>query len=184
MRRSREEKAETHQAIVAKAAQLFRERGVEGTSVGDVMHASGMTHGGFYRHFESKEALLVAALKSAFDGMLDDLSAALATIPPAEVRCRFVDGYLSSAMVANVADGCPVAALSIDAARSSDGVRATFGAGAQAMITVLADAMDGPEDQRMRRAAQTFAMAAGAMMLARASDPKTAAMVLQAVRGD
>ena len=183
MRQSREAKAETHQSIVAEASRLFRERGIEGTSVGDVMQAANKTHGGFYRHFDSKESLLVAALESAFADMLADMGEGFADTPPAETLARFVAYYLSPRMIADVASGCPIAALSGDVLRSSDAVRAIFGRGARQIIAAIAGALDGPESERMNEAARAFTMAAGAVMIARASDAETAAMILQAARG-
>ena len=182
MRQSREVKAETHQAIIAKASQLFRERGVEGTSVGDVMKAADKTHGGFYRHFDSKETLLIAALENAFSDMLGNMDEGFSQTPRAESLDAFFGHYLSPHMVANVGTGCPIAALSGDILRSADPVRAVFGRGARRIISAIAGVLDGPEDERMNRAARSFAMAAGAVMIARASDPETAAMVLGAVR--
>ncbi|MFM9936632.1 MAG: TetR/AcrR family transcriptional regulator [Novosphingobium sp.] len=182
MRQSREAKAETHQAVIAAASRLFRKQGIEGTSVGDVMQAANKTHGGFYRHFDSKEQLLVAALECAFADMLGDVTTGLATAPPAQALALFMAHYTSPRRVADVAGGCPVAALSGDTARSTETVRTGFGRGAQAIIAAIAGALDGPEGGRQQRAAQTFAMAAGAVMIARASDPETAALVLEAVR--
>ena len=70
MRQSREAKAETYQSVVGEASRLFRANGIDGTSVADVMKAAKKTHGGFYRHFDSKESLLLAALRTAFEDML------------------------------------------------------------------------------------------------------------------
>lgn len=184
MRQSREAKAETHQAIIAAAARAFRERGIEGTSVGDVMSAANRTHGGFYRHFQSKEDLLVAALGSAFASMLGDMESALGDTPPGQVLSEFLRGYASPGHVADVAGGCPVAALSNDVLRSGEAVRAEFGRGARAMIAAISSHLEGPETEREAQAARAFAMAAGAVMIARASDPATAALVLEAVRDD
>ncbi len=181
MRQSRDAKAETHEAIVAEASRLFRGRGVEGTSVADVMQAAKKTHGGFYRHFDSKEALLAAALDSAFADMLAGMIDGFSRCPRAEALARFIDHYLSDAMVADVAGGCPIAALSGDVMRGPEAVQQVFGAGVRRVIETIAETLDGPADQRLRRAAQTLAMAAGAVMIARASDPDTAALVLDAV---
>ena len=183
MRQSREAKAETHQAIIAQASRMFRERGIEGTSVGDVMQAASKTHGGFYRHFDSKEQLLVAALESAFADMLGHMQEGFAKPSAATSLARLVAYYLSPKMIEDVGGGCPVAALSGDVLRSSDAVRAVFGSGARHMIKAIADALEGPQESRMNSAARTFAMLAGALMIARASDPETAEMVLGAVRG-
>jgi len=182
MRKSREAKAETHQAIVATASHMFRERGIEGTSVGDVMQAAKLTHGGFYRHFESKEALLVEALQDAFAAMLAYLDESLATTPRGETIAPFLRGYLAAELADDVGGGCPVAALSGDVMRSTDSVRQVFGAGTLKMVKSIAATLDGPEDERMRRAAQTFSMAAGALMIARASDAETAKLMLDAAR--
>ena len=184
MRKSREAKAQSHQAIVAKASQMFRERGIEGTSLGDVMQAASLTHGGFYRHFDSKEALMIAALESAFTDVLETIETGLSATPRPRALAEFVAYYLSPKMVGGAGEGCPVAALSGDVFRSSDALKAVFGRGAQKIIAVMASSIDGPEDARMRIAARTFAMAAGAVMIARASDPQTAALVLDAARQD
>ena len=182
MRQSREVKAETHQEIVAAASRLFRERGIEGTSVGDVMQAAQKTHGGFYRHFESKEALLVAALDDAFAAMLSHLEAGLAAVPRGETIGPFLDGYLAPELVEDIGGGCPVAALSGDVMRSPESVRSVFGAGTMKMIQAIAESLDGPQEDRIQKAAQSFSMAAGALMIARASDPQTAKIILDAAR--
>ncbi len=184
MRQSREAKAETHQAIVAAAARRFRERGIEGTSVGDVMQAANRTHGGFYRHFESKDDLLIAALGRAFEEMLGVLDQGLAELPSQHALDGFMRRYTGPELVQDVAGGCPVAALSNDVLRSTEAVKAEFGRGVRAMIATLAAHLDGPEAEREARAARTFAMAAGAVMMARASDPETAGIVLGAVRAE
>lgn len=184
MRQSREAKAETHQAIVAAAARRFRERGIEGTSVGDVMQAANRTHGGFYRHFTSKDDLLLAALGRAFEEMLGVVEQGLSEVPSQHALGAFVLSYTAPERVQDVAGGCPVAALSNDVLRSTEAVQAEFGRGVHAMIASLAAHLDGPEAEREARAARAFAMAAGAVMIARASDPETAAIVLSAVRQD
>lgn len=182
MRQSREAKAETHQAIVAAAARQFRERGIERTSVGDVMQAANRTHGGFYRHFGSKEDLLVAALGRAFEEMLDIMDRGLSEVPAPCAAGSFLRSYTAPGRVQDVAGGCPVAALATDVLRSPEAVQAEFGRGVRAMIGALASHFDGPDAEREAYAARTFAMAAGAVMIARASDAETAALVLHAVR--
>lgn len=184
MRQSREAKAETHQAIIAAAARTFRERGIEGTSVGDVMSAANRTHGGFYRHFDSKVDLLVVSLRNAFEAMVDDLERALGDTPSREVLGGFLRAYTSPGHVTDVGGGCPAAALSNDVLRSTATVKSEFGQGVKAMIGAIAAHLEGPEAEREARAARTFAMAAGAVMIARASDPEIAALMLGAVRGE
>jgi TetR/AcrR family transcriptional repressor of nem operon len=182
MRRSQAETAETHVEIVAQAARLFRGRGIDGTSVGDVMKAANRTHGGFYRHFETKEALLDAALAAAFDGMFDKVEKGLAAVDAEGAIGGFLNSYLSADMVAHAETGCPVPALAGDMARMNEGQRAAFGTGIRGIIARLADAIGGERSDAERQAARTFAMAVGAVLMARASDPETAAAILAACR--
>lgn len=146
------------------------------------MQAASLTHGGFYRHFQSKEQLLLAALEDAFAAMLSYMNENFSNLPRGETIAPFLQGYLSTELTEDVGGGCPVAALSGDVMRSSENVRQVFGAGALRMVKAMADTLDGPEDDRMRRAAQAFSMAAGALMIARASDPETARLFLNAAR--
>lgn len=182
MRQSREAKAATHQTVIKSASRLFRQNGIERTSVGDVMQAADKTHGGFYRHFDSKESLLVAAVEDAFADMVALMQAGLARSGGGRPLARFTDYYLSPEMVGNVGGGCPAAALSGDVLRSTDAVRQAFGAGVSAMLEALAATLEGPEEDRLRRATETFCTAAGALMIARASDPATAARLIGAIR--
>ncbi|MFI7420521.1 TetR/AcrR family transcriptional regulator [Nonomuraea sp. NPDC049684] len=104
--------------VVDTASRLFREQGTE-VSVADLMKAAGLTHGGFYKQFASKEALIGEATAHAFDEQADVRAAALerhAGDREAAQRA-FVDGYLSAAHRDNAADGCPVAGLAADIAR-------------------------------------------------------------------
>ena len=182
MRQSREGKAETREAIVAEASRLFRARGVEGTSVADVMGAAQRTHGGFYRHFDTKDDLLQTALAAAFTHMREGMEAGLGATAHPDSLARFVRHYLAPAQVADVGGGCPAAALSAEVARGSDALRRTFGDGARHLIDTMAQALDGPVEERRDRAARAFCMAMGALLIARASDDDTADLVLDAAR--
>ncbi|MEZ5913496.1 MAG: TetR/AcrR family transcriptional regulator [Paracoccaceae bacterium] len=90
---SADEKQKTHERILKAASQLFRERGIETTSVADVMKAAGLTHGGFYRHFASKEALVAAAFSHAVDEVLSDVEAA----PSGPDQASALDSYVARA---------------------------------------------------------------------------------------
>jgi TetR/AcrR family transcriptional repressor of nem operon len=105
--------------VVAAAIRLFRERGVQAVSVADVMAAAGLTHGGFYRHFASKEALLAEAIAQAFaerDTMLGELDER----GHDQARRDFLDGYLSAAHRDDPGGGCPTAGFGADVARDGD----------------------------------------------------------------
>lgn len=182
MRQSKAAKAETHQAIVAAAARLFRARGIERTSVADVMQAADKTHGGFYRHFETKEALLERALDEAFAGMEAVMAEGMARAGRDGALRGFAAHYLGPDHVADAANGCPVAALATEIAHAGEGVRHHFGAGVVRQIGLMARALGDPAPDSEARAARAFAMAVGAVMIARASDPDAGERVLSAVR--
>lgn len=182
MRQSREATTETRLAIVAQASRLFRAGGVAGTSVGDVMQAADRTHGGFYRHFATKDALLQAALQAAFADMVAAVQTGLAGAPPCDALDLFTGYYLSSANIGAVAASCPIAALAGDVARGSPATKAAFGTGVRSATAALAAALDGDVADRHRTAIRAFALAAGAALMARACDADTAAMVLEACR--
>ncbi|MEJ0098202.1 MAG: TetR family transcriptional regulator [Bauldia sp.] len=111
-RASREQAAEHHGEIVTAASRLFRERGIKATSVPDIMGAAGLTHGGFYKHFPSKEALAAAACADGFawlKGLLETIEARHPKSPPA-ARADLIAGYLAPAHRDDPGDGCPAIA--------------------------------------------------------------------------
>lgn len=183
MRQSREVKAETYQMIVEQAARLFRERGIEKTSVADIMKASNRTHGGFYRHFETKDDLLITALRSAFSAMTSLMKDRFGKSLTAQARINgFKQYYLSSKHFAAKGSGCPVAALSGDMARGSDIMKAEFGRGIRSIFDTLSDAMGESDSDNHDQAIRFYAQQLGALMMARASDPETAELILSACR--
>ena len=183
MRMSREAMARHHDEIVAAAARMLRERGIEGTSVADLMQAAGLTHGGFYRHFETKEALVAEASEVAFDGMLASIDANFGKLGPADGLKRYISRYLSSVHVREPGAGCPVAGFGADAARAGPAVRKTFADRIRKLIDKLATALHGSAAERQAKAATTCAMLVGAVVIARAvGDSKLAGEVLAACR--
>ena len=182
MRRTLEAKAETHKAILDKASRLFRERGVEGTSVGDVMAEAGLTHGGFYRHFENKEALVAATLRATFDAIRAELETRASQVGTEAAVRDYFEHYLSDEHLAHPGYGCPVPSLGADVARAGAPLKAEFGAGLRRTMTAMAAGLTGSEDERRRRAIREIAMRVGAIVIARASDAETASEVLAACR--
>ncbi len=184
MRVSQKEKEKTHRRIVETAARLVRERGVEKTSVGDVMNAAGLTHGGFYRHFDNRDGLLVAAVSAAFEEMGSALEARFDQQEPAAAAASYQADYLTNEHADHPEIGCPIAMLAGEVARGPDILKHTFGAGVQRAITALAQGMPGSPDKKRAEAARTLAMLAGAIAIARACDAETARSVLAACRMD
>ncbi|WP_161883151.1 TetR/AcrR family transcriptional regulator [Deinococcus alpinitundrae] len=118
---SRAQAAQNRELTIQAAAKLFRERGVDHVSVQDIMAAVGLTHGGFYRQFESKEALLPEAARYAYDGMtarLTNLDASAAD--HAAAQRQFVQNYLSASHRDRPGNGCPTAGLIQDVARTGN----------------------------------------------------------------
>ena len=124
MRYASNQREKTHARIVSTASRMFRERGYPGTGVDAVMKAAGMTAGGFYAHFPSKEALFRESLAEAFHDFRNRLSG------PAGERRRsaseLLRGVFDREVGAEAGEGCPIPALAPDVARSSEAVRASF----------------------------------------------------------
>lgn len=177
MRVSRKKAAENRQRIVEAAARLFRGDGFDGVGVDAVMKEAGLTHGGFYGHFASKEALMAEAMAQAIDrstawqerlGSLSEL----------------VTGYLSDRHRTDRANGCPVAALGADVARQGPALHRTTTAGVRRQIDRIVSLLKrGTPAARRRRALATYAGMVGALTLARAvDDPALAREILTAAR--
>src|SRR5690242_4976133 len=123
MRVTREQAAENHDRIVETAARLFRERGFEGVGVAELMQAAGLTHGGFYGHFESKEDLMERACERALEGSTERWRRrADGARGPAALRA-LARGYLTERHRDDPGNGCLLASLGPDAARHGPGVR-------------------------------------------------------------
>ena len=182
MRVSKEEMGKSHQRIVEGAARLIRERGIEGASVADVMAAAGLTQGGFYRHFETKEALVDEAFRAAFEESVSLLESRLEKQEPEAAIAEYRDRYLSQGHLRNPGMGCPLAALGADVGRGISALKSSFGASVNRVIAALAKGIRGSSEEKSANAARELAMLVGAVVIARASDPKTAQAVLSACR--
>src|SRR5262245_14633708 len=119
----KEHKSRTRRTIVAAASTAFRAEGISGVRVGDVMTRAGLTHGGFYAHFDSKADLLREALDYAAEQTLEALSKPLADVPSEDRWRTAIDSYLSPAHVAHPEVGCPLASLGAEVARADSTTR-------------------------------------------------------------
>ncbi|MDT8067995.1 MAG: TetR/AcrR family transcriptional regulator [Terriglobia bacterium] len=117
MRYGPEHKLETHRKIVKDASRRVRAEGLTGAAVATVMRDTGLTHGGFYKHFESKDELLVESMHEAFGEIIDNLECAAAQSHAGEAWKRIVRTYLSLEYCDRVETGCPMAALAPELAR-------------------------------------------------------------------
>lgn len=186
MRLTKEKAAENRAAIVAAAARLFRERGVDAVSVAEIMSAAGFTHGGFYNHFPSKEALAAEACSSAFaGGPVPFLEG-----PPGGARptvARTVNQYLSAEHRDDPSGGCPTAALVVDAVRRGSEVQAAYVDGIRDVLEAMARPRKGKKATKAarQRASRRLSELVGALLLARAVrdvDPELSDALLAASR--
>jgi len=136
MRVSRIQAEQNRQTVINVASRLFRERGFEGIGLKDLMKGAGLTQGGFYKQFASKEDLAVQASRRAFESASRRWSAAVEANPedPLGAVLAF---YLSMDHCEEKMDGCPIVALGSDAARQSSEVKASFEAGIKAHLEIL-----------------------------------------------
>jgi TetR/AcrR family transcriptional repressor of nem operon len=182
MRVSREQAAENRERIVQVAAKLFRERGFDGIGVADLMKAAGLTHGGFYGNFSSKDDLAAEASGRA----LKELSEYWTTViekAPETAFSTIVHRYLSEGHRDAPGQGCLVAALGSDLGRQARPVRRVVTEGINAFIGQLMQVIPGKSKvARRRRALTDFAAMVGAVTIARAvDDPALSKDVLEAV---
>jgi TetR/AcrR family transcriptional repressor of nem operon len=168
MRMSREAMEEHHHEIVSAAARMLRERGIGGTSVADLMQAAGLTHGGFYRHFDSKEALVAEALQSVYDNLVQGFATKAGRASEAEVVADYVTKYLTRHHVSHPGAGCPMAALGVEAAREGADVQRVFANGTQRTIDKLSAGLSGTPAERRAKAVRILASLVGAVVIARA----------------
>jgi TetR/AcrR family transcriptional repressor of nem operon len=177
-------KSRTHARIVEAAARAFRERGVEPVAIADVMRAAGLTHGGFYAHFSSKDALVAEATSRGLaDSRREFLVAAAEANPQAPLR-EIIRRYVSRAHRDRPAEGCALPALAAEVAREPDEVRRAFTAALEEFLAQLMEYVPGDTAEARRDAALALASGmAGAVALARAvEDPALSDRLLLAAR--
>jgi AcrR family transcriptional regulator len=167
-------KEATHDRIVDTAARAIRRSGYGGTGVAEIMKEAGLTHGGFYAHFESREGMLAeAADRAGADGMAV-LSRVAAEAPPPKALEAMLRAYLSKAHVEGAETGCAIAALGSEMPRQAPKVRRAATRRIKEMIDLVARQLPGwGRPEAHERALVTTATALGALILARAvDDPK------------
>jgi TetR/AcrR family transcriptional regulator, transcriptional repressor for nem operon len=177
MGHSRVSKANTHERLVAAAASRFKERGIDGISLADLMQELELTHGGFYKHFGSRDELVAEALELALRQSGETMRGHLFDGDKADIP-GFVDFYLDEAHRDGRAGGCAVAALAGDAPRKSAAVQAQFREQLERNLEILSAALESsaPAMEAHSRGAEARATAMlmlgslyGALMMARAA---------------
>jgi TetR/AcrR family transcriptional regulator, transcriptional repressor for nem operon len=190
MRISKEETEANRARVLAAAARLFREKGVDGVAVADLMKEAGLTHGGFYNHFQSKEELAAAAFDAAFEAAIARLQAKIAKAGPRGRRKaleRYIERYLARETRDRPGLSCPMATLGTDAARHGAELKTEFSAGVRRYLDLFAELMPAKGQRRRREAITTLSTLIGALTLARAcagADDDLSDEVLAAVRDE
>jgi TetR/AcrR family transcriptional repressor of nem operon len=185
MRHSKAEKAKTHKRIVAIASKKFREEGLAGIGIADLMKEAGLTVGGFYKHFKSRDALVAEAVGSALELWKRQVDAAASGGPPVTYE-SLVDNYLSEAHRNHPGTGCPVAALAGDIARSDKQTRTLVTREIRDNIELLAslirDTNEKHKGTARSQAILTYCALVGAIGMARAvSDEQLSREILKTV---
>jgi TetR/AcrR family transcriptional repressor of nem operon len=184
MRYSGTHKEETRKRILSVASRQVRARGPDGVSIPEIMAEAGLTHGGFYAHFKSKDALVAAAIEAAFENR----RVVFRNLPEAADNAafleRFVDSYISAIHRDRPERGCPIATLSSDIPRQGEAARAAFDAGVKGLIQTIASRLNvGAPEDRDALAGSLVTQMAGAVALARAvSDPDLSDRLLEQSR--
>lgn len=186
MRISREQAERNRRKVVEAADRLFREKGFDQVAVADLMRAAGLTHGGFYNHFESKTALETEAVAHACARSAARARAVAETPDRRAALTQFLDGYLSPAMRDAPAPRCALLAYGADMPRHDAATRQAFADGLDAYLDNFAAALAAPDAAPDRaQAISAFASMVGSLVLARATkdaNPDLSDEILKAAR--
>ncbi len=177
-------KAETRRRVLTEAARDIRAKGPQGIALAGIMARAGLTHGGFYAHFPSRDALVAAAIETMFDDARARFDFSVAAASPRTTLRAYIDFYLSASHRDERERGCPLAALSGDIARFEPAARERFGAGIAALTVRLETLLhkNGIADPPTT-AASLLAELVGALSLSRAiADPAQSDALLQRCR--
>ena len=169
MRYSADHKQHTHERIVRAAARRFRSRGSEGAGIGDLMRDLRLTHGGFYRHFDSKEDLFAEAFEQSLAEIRKRVTAAAEHAPKGEQLKAIIDAYLDVDHCDDVAGGCPVAALAAEVSRRPRASRGRFLQALRSHIRQMEKYIPAAnDDERRQKTIALFSGMAGTLAIARA----------------
>ena len=180
MKVSKIQAAENREGIVDAAARLYREKGLDGVGVAEITRDAGLTHGGLYRHFESKDALAREACLRAFEWTITPLEALDPSQEADDTSPKklhaLVHGYLSTNHRDHPGEGCPAAALATDAARAGPEMSEVFAHGVERNIQRFMQVLEGNDAAKRTQTIVTLSSMVGALVLARATAAGNAAL--------
>jgi TetR/AcrR family transcriptional regulator, transcriptional repressor for nem operon len=182
MKVTRQQAEKNRERVLDVAGRLFREKGFNGIGVDDLMKGAGLTHGGFYANFKSKEELVAKSCERSLAELVEGWSKMAGETKGDPLRA-IVARYLSSSHRDDPGNGCVLAALGADVARKSPAVRHAVTEGLRPFIELLTRSVSGrSRAARRKRALAIYASLVGAMVLARAvDDPALSKQILEAV---
>jgi TetR/AcrR family transcriptional repressor of nem operon len=182
MGHSQEHKIKTHQRIVRTAAKRFREKGLDGVAIADLMKELGLTVGGFYKHFDSRDDLVAESFRAAAGPWQKQLLAAESGGPPVAYQ-GLVDSYLTETHRDHPGNGCPISALACDIARGGKQIRSLLTKQIESEIELLANSLPQNDGAARSKAILTVSALLGAVELARAvADETLSREVLESTR--
>jgi TetR/AcrR family transcriptional repressor of nem operon len=174
MRVSREQQVKNREHVIAAAAKLLREHGIEGIGVDGLAKAAGMTHGAIYSQFGSKEELAAAAIRASLTEIREQWIADAGGTGAPDLFNQLVRSYVSRSHRDNPGTGCALAAMGPDATRHGDAVRQAFSDSSVSMIDVMARACPGEtEEARRDEAIAIIAAMIGSVVLSRVVEDRT-----------
>ena len=181
MRKSKQEAQRTRERIVAAASEEFRQHGIVATGLADLMAAAGLTHGGFYKHFQSKDELISEAATAAIATTTQAMKAIGSEKPGVEGLKKVVAKYLADDHRDDPGEGCPIAALGAELARCDEKTRDAATQGLRDYFGVLASHLHSLKPgEAKNQAMASFATMVGALILARISnDEKLSRAILR-----
>jgi TetR/AcrR family transcriptional regulator, transcriptional repressor for nem operon len=188
MRISKEATAANRKRVLEAATRLFRQKGVDGIAIADLMKAAGLTHGGFYNHFESKEELAAAACTTAFAAAIERMERNVVGAGARrrkDVFAHYVERYLARRTRDAPETSCPMATLGTDAARHGPELKAGFADGVRRYLDAFTKIIPSAGAGQRAEAIAVLSTLIGALTLSRAcagADDQLADEVLAAVR--
>lgn len=184
MRYDPDHKMRTHRRIVRNASRQLRTKGLNGPAVTTLMKASGLTHGGFYKHFGSREDLVIEAIEESLQELRDRLVAAAKQAAPGEGWKAIVRTYLSIELCDRPDEGCPIAALAPDMARTRSPQKQRIAAAILKLRQELLPFMPGRnEEEKVENFLAIFPSMVGTIAIARTMpDPAVRQKILNTVR--
>lgn len=184
MRYPADHKERTRRRVIDLAAADLCVKGIERTGIAELMRSAGLTHGGFYTHFASKDEMVAAAITYMFGRLTEKLEMGMRHVGSAKTLELFINSYLSTKHRDDPAHGCPIAALAGEIQRQPAGTRKAYSAGLERYLRTIAALLPREKaGERTDRAASLLMEMVGAMLLARcAADDQASKHVLERVK--